>query len=227
MNGKMFWDGEMVCDKMYKCVVTGIWRGITMAGGIGDIFMTAVWFKQEASQVMFINIAFFIMVAVSQSAIITALVTRSFSEHRSEERKRIQLQDFKCLICGQDRKDFASYEDFEAHRNGIHDPWRYMKLRMYLQDKIAVNRYGLSGIERHVASNLLLLTEDGDITRDVEVLEFMPIRRRGDMLVESEQPQSSILNTLGGTRVMSLVQGITSQCEVLNNMPLSERGGVA
>ena len=71
------------------------------------------------------------------------------------------------------------------------------------------------------------MSEDGDITRDVEVLEFMPIRRRGDMLVGSEQPQSSILNTLGGTRVMSLVQGITSQCEVLNNMPLSERGGVA
>jgi len=95
-----------------------------------------------------------------------------------------------------------------------------MKLRIYLKEKIRTNRYGLTGIERHAASNLLLLEEKGS-TRLLEVLDFMPIKRRGDVMIESERSHSSIRNTLGGKPVMSLVDGVTKQFEVLNKININ------
>lgn len=221
MNGQMYWNGQMVCDKLYKCSLTGIWRGITMSGGIGDVLLTPNWFRQEASTEMILNLTFFILVSVIQNTIILALVTRAWSEYRTTVKRRTELSTMKCFICGADRKDFDSVEEFHEHTSDYHDPWKYMKLRIYLQNKLKVNRYSLTGLERHVATSMLLDEDPETSTREIEVLEFMPIRKRGIEDITPEDDRISIKNTLGGRKVTSLVGGITRQCTVLESLKVA------
>jgi len=223
MNGKMFWNGEMPCDRLYKCVITGVWQGMTHVGGLGDIMLLASHFKDEATFGMLFNVFFFMVVSLMQQSLIVAMVARSFSDLRSKSRKQQDLEMYKCFICGMDRKQFSSVEEFHEHRNTLHDPWKYMKLRIYLQEKMRNARHELTGIEVHISEKLLLKMSDSTSPEDdlkLEANQFMPIRAQGSRLISAEHNigPKSVTDTLGAPGLMSLVNGVSRQADVLRVM---------
>ncbi len=225
MNGRMYYNGEFVCDKLYKCVVIGVWKGITSPGGIGDILTLPVWHKEQSTYTMLFNVFFYMVVSLMQHSIIVALVARAFSDLRFNAKKRMYLEEFKCFICGLDRKQFSSVDEFHVHRSEFHDPWKYMKLRIYLQEKMARHRHELTGIEDHMAEQMQLLN-DTEVSAKVEVLKFMPIRARGEEMIVTTDSRTTkpIDESLGSIRLSSLMAGVKKQCDVLRVMRLENIG---
>ena len=224
MNGKMVWNGELPCDTLRKCVTYGVFKGITGPGGIGDLMMIPTWYQQEGTYVMLFNVFFFMVVVLIQQAIIVALVSKSFSELRCQNEKTSRLEHFKCFICGQDRKQFGSLKEFHDHRSHMHDPWKYMKLRIYLEEKLLRNRHELTGIESHVAKKMMLVEPEEFEESKLEVLKFMPIVARGNIIIEKAGTKrfGSIEETLGSRGLNSLIAAVEKQNETLSVMQINK-----
>jgi len=222
-NAEMLYDGDIVCDKLIKCATTTLWRGMTAAGGIGDLMVHTLYEgdgNKARSDAIF-NIFFFFAVLITLQAAYVTLLMSCASDAETKRRRSSALVHERCFVCGMERREFESTQKFKEHTKGICDPWRYMTLRMYLQEKLANSRNSLTGIEKHAAQEMMLMPKDfcegrsADSAKGrINVINFMPIQAQVNTVWKFNAP-SPITSTLGGLGITLLQEAIHKHVETI------------